>query len=1101
MQSKARLKIATIESHVSAKRLAREEALVTAAVQAHLAEMAASVSGAWTSARIASGGRSSFDRAYGQLARLRGGASRRSARGDRLFPPTPAEARLASTGVVFWQSAGLPLPRRVARGADGTFRVAARAVVRLAAPRAQPPRAARATTAAERREPWPPLSALLPTFLGWPEEARVPPRAVTLQGAVDALRASCSLETLSACLVGLLRMLPREARVGGPLRLAARCGEQLRIDERCAAPPSQSALSVLVALAAADGAPPVGAPPAAAPAGGLPLQAAACLQLLRAANGCATSQRQRTLLLFAAALRSLAAGDAGLACASLLVEVAPVCALRHAAPALSLQLMAQMLWLHTSARRPGELGVCFVEASCVQGLIVARVADGAHETTKAALAVGDVVTHVGGSIADAASLGSLTVGEVQLGVRRDVTSEEGEDGEDGSAEGGGTDAVVSLSVEVTVVAVAGLAPPRRIAPADAHLLREQLASSFAESVCRLRWGARAGNGEGRAGHSQQYFELWWRDARRSAGLPLSLECAGQVACTAAAVEGGRVALRVAARPAGQSCIAAPTGSLGGLLSDVLAKMVALGVPDWAVAACAPRAAAEGRAGASRACIRLLPTARCGGQATALRVRESLGQTQLAPRRWCAEAANISDLRAMVAHRLRLELAGGNFSKEAARLAGLPAEAAGPQVVFPLTASYGFDGAPAAAHKLLQCGVECADRCKEAGACSHGLLRNGRARFVSFLQGWLAEERIFDLEALIAQELASLSQGVIHVLGRVSVQVTLRVNNSDHKALHIANAMVGGSDPYRGTGLLISVYKFGLVVRDPVFFRTTLDTARWVALRDAFLRHHVARHRTLYGASPTMAEVRVLEAAAFPGLKPMREALLAPGSSTSGALPLLFSPEARSSGLEVGKLLSGVLKPLHDFKRISERIYWSVWESAGLRDPADVSGEAARLLPQTKGAGQAAIKARMLQCLGKGMDGLLGRDWGQVFACWREIFERNLPARGLQLLELHHLVQRVSWTTSLSVGGWKLIECAAARRLAPHRLAPGAHPRLGLGPNTPPPRPLTRVPGTQRSRARSSTSTSASVTTPTSRCPPRPRATRCPSCRGPRCSMG
>lgn len=518
-----------------------------------------------------------------------------------------------------------------------------------------------------------------------------------------------------------------------------------------------------------------------------------------------------------------------------------------------------------------------------------------------------------------------------------------------------------------------------------------------------------------------------------------------------------MALRVVARPAGQSCIAAPAGSLGGLLPDVLAQIVALGVPVWAVAACAPRAAAEGRAGASRAWIRLLSTAKCGGQATVLRVRESLGQTQLAPRRWCAEAANISNLRAMVAHRLRLELAGGNFSKEATLLAGLPAEAAGPQVVYPLTASYGFDGAPAAAHKLLQCGVECADRCKEAGVSSHGLLCNGRSRFVSFLQGWLSEEKIFDLEVLIAQELASLSQGAIHVLGRVSVQVTLRVNNSDHKALHIANAMVGGSDPYRGTGLLVSVYKFGLVVRDPVFFRTTLVTALWVALRDAFLRHHVARHRALHGASPTMAEVRALEAAVFPGLKPMREALLAPGSSTSGALPLLCSSEARSSGLEVSKLLSGVLKPLPDFKRISERIYWCVWEIVGLRDPADVSGEAARLLPQTKGAGQAAIKARMLQCLGKGMDGLLGRDWGQVFACWREIFERNLPARGLQLLELHHLVQRVSWTTSLSVGGWKLIECAAARRLAPSPPCTSP-PRtwrpscLGLRPNTSHPAP-------------------------------------------------
>ena len=75
----------------------------------------------------------------------------------------------------------------------------------------------------------------------------------------------------------------------------------------------------------------------------------------------------------------------------------------------------------------------------------------------------------------------------------------------------------------------------------------------------------------------------------------------------------------------------------------------------------------------------------------------------------------------------------------------------------------------------------------------------------------------------------------------------------------------------------------------------------------------------------------------------------------------------------------------------------------------------------KTAGQEAIKQNMKACLGKSMDGLLGRDWRQVYSCFREVFGRNLPARCLQLFELHDLVQNIAWTTELSQGGWKLVQ--------------------------------------------------------------------------------
>lgn len=185
----------------------------------------------------------------------------------------------------------------------------------------------------------------------------------------------------------------------------------------------------------------------------------------------------------------------------------------------------------------------------------------------------------------------------------------------------------------------------------------------------------------------------------------------------------------------------------------------------------------------------------------------------------------------------------------------------------------------------------------------------------------------------------------------------------------------------------------LVVRDPVFFRQTSDTARWILLRDHYIRRLVCRHTELHGTSPALAEVRALEAAIFPGLKPMAEALMAPSCERTSRLPLLFSEQARQTGLDVSELLGSVLKPLHDLKRISERIYWASWEAAGVRATSDTDGEAVTLLPG-KTAGQEAIKLKMKECLGKGMDGLLGRDWRQVGSTRSEpIVCRELRADG------------------------------------------------------------------------------------------------------------
>jgi hypothetical protein len=68
----------------------------------------------WRQARVAAGGgRAAWEKAWGLVARLPGCAARCSTWGDVLFPRTPADERIAQTGVFFWEAEGLPLPRRV----------------------------------------------------------------------------------------------------------------------------------------------------------------------------------------------------------------------------------------------------------------------------------------------------------------------------------------------------------------------------------------------------------------------------------------------------------------------------------------------------------------------------------------------------------------------------------------------------------------------------------------------------------------------------------------------------------------------------------------------------------------------------------------------------------------------------------------------------------------------------------------------------------------------------------------------------------------------------------------------------------------------------
>ena len=104
LHSGHRLCVLSIKSWTSAKIALREEALVRRALEEQVAQSAAVLEANWRQAHIAAGGRrAAFERAYSIIARLPSGAMRRSKRGDALLPRAPADERIVSTGVVFWE--------------------------------------------------------------------------------------------------------------------------------------------------------------------------------------------------------------------------------------------------------------------------------------------------------------------------------------------------------------------------------------------------------------------------------------------------------------------------------------------------------------------------------------------------------------------------------------------------------------------------------------------------------------------------------------------------------------------------------------------------------------------------------------------------------------------------------------------------------------------------------------------------------------------------------------------------------------------------------------------------------------------------------------
>ncbi len=112
--SRERLLVLSIGSFTSAERARREDALLSLALAEHVAQCQEVLHATWRQARVAAGGgRAAWEKTWGLVARLPGSAARRSTQGDILFQRTPADERIAQTGVFFWEAEGLPLPRRV----------------------------------------------------------------------------------------------------------------------------------------------------------------------------------------------------------------------------------------------------------------------------------------------------------------------------------------------------------------------------------------------------------------------------------------------------------------------------------------------------------------------------------------------------------------------------------------------------------------------------------------------------------------------------------------------------------------------------------------------------------------------------------------------------------------------------------------------------------------------------------------------------------------------------------------------------------------------------------------------------------------------------
>ena len=139
-------------------------------------------------------------------------------------------------------------------------------------------------------------------------------------------------------------------------------------------------------------------------------------------------------------------------------------------------------------------------------------------------------------------------------------------------------------------------------------------------------------------------------------------------------------------------------------------------------------------------------------------------------------------------------------------------------------------------------------------------------FIGFVTVFLSEDDIFELEDVIASEMAELTSQPLRV-GRLVASVALCALGSDHKQLFIEAQVVGGNNAYRSIGLYLPVNKFICTVRDSAFFRDLEDLDAEVAYRDAWRRDRIEKHVSKHGHAPRDADVRTQERELFGGHKP------------------------------------------------------------------------------------------------------------------------------------------------------------------------------------------------------------------------------------------
>ena len=557
----------------------RVEQQVAAAIERHIGELTRRLSGQLLSAQVvARSGTKAFRKAL-KIAGLVGGT--RTLGGAPTLPTLPAPggggdlAENVQISELFYVRERLPTPRQLVRIAPKRIGAVDRPLRRhdavgrrrTGSDRAMP--AARATPlyhAGDRcvRED----GCSLPSTLGWPAEAMVPPSVTSLPEAIVYQRATCPGGP--AALRRLLRRtaegLAGSSRRAGPLGLARLAAAQLRADEVAGRRPAAAVFTLVAALTSVgdgDG----DASREWALAGTLHHYSPAV---------------QRAAAVLDAALEARRIDD-GAALAAV-VEAIPSCILRRievAAPpfARAAALTATpALWKAAACLVPAGLGMLFLQASYFDGAMVAAIDRHAHPSVHEHLAVGDIITHIDRTciqhMAVEQLLSLLTLGPTSVTVLREVELDSPE--EDGPAESAANAAIVqaAVPVDVTLTSLPTVRMPSRVRATDASWLAYEVARGIAREICEAKYvhpkGARC---------ALQCFDVCWR---------LCSPGAWQTLNKTALRTGRTVAAHVKVKPLGDGSAVHVQATALPALPGLFEALIALGVPLEGLAASTQR---------------------------------------------------------------------------------------------------------------------------------------------------------------------------------------------------------------------------------------------------------------------------------------------------------------------------------------------------------------------------------------------------------------------------------------------------------------------------------------------------------------------------------